>query len=485
MHLPRTLSLVALSFLSLVAAQNVSIALPASIPANATLLDPRLCSMSLEFQSLEYFAGDLDIPNQFTHYLFKIGRSHWTATGSENEHITIHLYLQTGWPLATQVCLIPCRCRSMWVLISSSWPKTCPRTMVTFGANLKFNNISDAVDEAIAIMNAFPGGKAGSVILERLESEMNQTTMGISKGSIDYAASLQMDRICTKYHTSLEFYTGQRPMFSSRDYGGYSTNWTLTDLLKTDIVSGASGTRINTVAQHNYMGDGATGTIQMLLDKPFVRSKLGIFKPDIVYANSKGYNHILVPEQSLHIVWPSLVILQFVLSRVMSIITLQHITLQHTTSGSPLVALSLVTLPPPNLKFILNYHAFLVVAEAIGNTGKSRIAEIYVGSNHVSAYTIWENGALARIVVINQEPWTFASTGARPITTVKLQGLNSKNATYKSLYIPYADVADGMTWVHQSFTTNSGLPSGNVVSQKVKNGQIDTLATSVNLITLQ
>lgn len=41
--------------------------------------------------------------------------------------------------------------------------------MVTFGANLKFNNISDAVDEAIAIMNAFPGGKAGSVILERLE----------------------------------------------------------------------------------------------------------------------------------------------------------------------------------------------------------------------------------------------------------------------------------------------------------------------------
>lgn len=131
------------------------------------------------------------------------------------------------------------------------------------------------------------------------------------------------------------------------------------------------------------------------------------------------------------------------------------------------------------------YHAFLVVAEAIGNTGKSRIAEIYVGSNHVSAYTIWENGALARIVVINQEPWTFASTGARPITTVKLQGLNSKNATYKSLYITYADVADGMTWVHQSFTTNSGLPSGNVVSQKVKNVQIDTLATSVNLITLQ
>lgn len=120
-------------------------------------------------------------------------------------------------------------------------------------------------------------------------------------------------------------------MFSSRDYGGYSTNWTLTDLLKTDIVSGASGTRINTVAQHNYMGDGATGTIQMLLDKPFVRSKLGIFKPEIVYANSKGYNHILVPEQSLHIVWPSLVILQFVLSRVRATLSITAVQQMHPT----------------------------------------------------------------------------------------------------------------------------------------------------------
>lgn len=42
-------------------------------------------------------------------------------------------------------------------------------TLVTFGVNLKFNNLTDAVDEAKAIFSAFPKGKAGKVVLERIE----------------------------------------------------------------------------------------------------------------------------------------------------------------------------------------------------------------------------------------------------------------------------------------------------------------------------
>jgi hypothetical protein len=59
--------IVGLASLALVAGQNVSISLPTSLPTNSTLLDQRLCSMSLEFQSLEYYAGELGHPNQFTH----------------------------------------------------------------------------------------------------------------------------------------------------------------------------------------------------------------------------------------------------------------------------------------------------------------------------------------------------------------------------------------------------------------------------------
>jgi hypothetical protein len=44
-----------------------------------------------------------------------------------------------------------------------------PNTLVTYGVNLKFNNLTDAVDEAKALFNAFPHGKQGSVQLELLE----------------------------------------------------------------------------------------------------------------------------------------------------------------------------------------------------------------------------------------------------------------------------------------------------------------------------
>jgi hypothetical protein len=147
------------------------------------------------------------------------------------------------------------------------------------------------------------------------------------------------------------------------------------------------------------------------------------------------------------------------------------------------VVLGNITTTKPQIQ--PQYHAFLVVAEAIGTTGNSRISELYVGSSHISAYGVWEHGKLVRVVVINQEPWTYSSTGTRPVTTIQLQGLTSKRATYKTLYVPYADIAQGLTWAGQNFATDSGLPSGKVVTQNVKNGQINTLATSVNLITLQ
>lgn len=131
------------------------------------------------------------------------------------------------------------------------------------------------------------------------------------------------------------------------------------------------------------------------------------------------------------------------------------------------------------------YHAFLVVAEAIGSSGKSRVAEISVAADHISSYGIWENGKLARIVVINLQPWTYGSTGTRPVTTVQLQGLKPHAvATYKTLYVPYADIAQGLTWAGQHFDTESGLPSGGVVQQNAFNGQVNIAATSVVLITL-
>jgi hypothetical protein len=50
--------------------------------------------------------------------------------------------------------------------LSENLPKN---TVVTYGVNLKFDNLTDAVDEATALFNAFPHGNQGSVKLELLE----------------------------------------------------------------------------------------------------------------------------------------------------------------------------------------------------------------------------------------------------------------------------------------------------------------------------
>lgn len=42
-------------------------------------------------------------------------------------------------------------------------------TLVSYGVNLKFNNLTDAVDEAKALFTAFHNGRQGSVQLEMLE----------------------------------------------------------------------------------------------------------------------------------------------------------------------------------------------------------------------------------------------------------------------------------------------------------------------------
>jgi hypothetical protein len=60
------------------------------------------------------------------------------------------------------------------------------------------------------------------------------------------------------------------------------------------MLSGALAAKTNTVTQHMYLGSGATGTVDMLLDKSISRGKLGALRADIEAANAKSMNYLLV-----------------------------------------------------------------------------------------------------------------------------------------------------------------------------------------------
>ncbi|CAO3659552.1 unnamed protein product [Umbelopsis vinacea] len=467
--------------------------------------------MSLEFQSLEYYAGELGHPNIFTHNVIenivqRVGVPPAMRIGGNTQDRT---YFDSSVDIAVR---LPAGTASnpnpkqMEIFVGPKFFKLSanlpPNTLVTYGVNLKFNNLTDAVDEAKALFNAFPHGKQGSVKLELLE--IGNEPDFYFDGVDSYAQS--WTQFAQNISQAVNLTPGHGPAFQTGDFAGHSSsNFSITRLLNTGILSGATGTRISTVSQHMYEGDGATGTISTLLDKSLVRSKLATFKSDIAYANSKGLRYILGETNSFYnggatnasntgatAVWATDYSLQAATLNISRTYYHNNIA-QGYQSYYPAVynifepvgnvVIGNITTTRPQIQ--PQYHAFLIVAEAIGRTGKSRIAELSVASDHISAYGIWESGKLVRIVVINLQPWTYSSTGTRPVTTIQLQELaNHQRATYKTLYVPYADIAQGLTWAGQSYATASGFPSGKVVEQNIKNGQLDISATSVVLISL-
>jgi hypothetical protein len=98
------------------------------------------------------------------------------------------------------------------------------------------------------------------------------------------------------------------------------------------------------------------------------------------------------------------------------------------------------------------YYANLIVAEAIGSSGNTYIAEIASTNNSISAYGIWENKRLARLVLTNHD--TFNINGTNSTAERSSQLVNLKNfgladvnvgvATIKSLKIPYTNAQRNM-----------------------------------------
>ena len=100
------------------------------------------------------------------------------------------------------------------------------------------------------------------------------------------------------------------------------------------------------------------------------------------------------------------------------------------------------------------YYAFLIVAEAVGNSGHSVIAELGTtnisapvaeAENGLAAYGIWERGVIKRVVLINSVPYLPDRRGSsRTSINVSLTNWKEGNATVKYLDTPTTDAHHGM-----------------------------------------
>ncbi|KAK1983634.1 hypothetical protein LZ30DRAFT_780443 [Colletotrichum cereale] len=130
-----------------------------------------------------------------------------------------------------------------------------------------------------------------------------------------------------------------------------------------------------------------------------------------------------------------------------------------------------------------SYYAFLIVNEAIGTSGKSYVAELATTNITLTAYGIWEEQRLARVVVLNTQ--VHLGGADKPSINVSLAGLgNATSITAKILKSGSTTDHTGLTWGGQSFETLSGQPDGAVETEDVQNGSLILPASSIALLTI-
>lgn len=90
------------------------------------------------------------------------------------------------------------------------------------------------------------------------------------------------------------------------------------------------------------------------------------------------------------------------------------------------------------------YNGLLVVNEMIGKSGKAKVAEIENSNAALAAYGAWENGDLARMVLINSNIFDENEITRSALNITLDGGISEGCITAKRLSIPYTTATEGM-----------------------------------------
>ncbi|KZO93539.1 glycoside hydrolase family 79 protein [Calocera viscosa TUFC12733] len=139
-----------------------------------------------------------------------------------------------------------------------------------------------------------------------------------------------------------------------------------------------------------------------------------------------------------------------------------------------------------------SYVAFLLLAEAIGASSKSRIAPLTPPGDleaSLGAYAIWDDAlnttAPSRLVLLNMDIFNLTSPSPRPAVTVDLTPLvGSKSVTLKRMTAPGLDEKDAtaVTWAGQQFANGTAVGQESV--ETVAAGNVSVSASEGVLVFL-
>ncbi|CCM03869.1 uncharacterized protein FIBRA_06020 [Fibroporia radiculosa] len=510
--------------ISLAGAQDTTanVAVPVTAPSDAQPLWSTLLSFSIEQDRWPDWAG-IDARNEFMHSAlqnyadltgsppkFRVGadsedHTMWSPTVTVNEDEFPPSSAITPYPEATQIVV-----GNEFYELSRWLPAG---THMIWGINLGYNNITNAVNMAKAIFNAFslPSVTSSGVILERIEVGNEPDLYGdnglrpADNWTVeDYVADWESVAGPVVESVGITSKVGpvtvQGAAFSGQGF-------TPREIFALGILGSTAGKDISTISQHQYSAafcNGGDFGLISFMNKSSIRSNLTIFEADIAATYAQGLTYILGETNSVachgapgvsNTAGAALWVIDHTLfSSTIAIRELyfhegvgykynffQPITLNYSTiDGSPLNPPELPHIQPP-------YYGGLVVDTFVGSTGSAQVVELDVPNNNTSGYAAFEGGQLVRALFINLDAWTTNSTGTRPVVHLDLDfdGITTSYAMARRLVIQHADDTSNLTWAGQSYEQTSNVsPTGQLVLETVNLQQgIDIRATEAVLLT--
>ncbi|KAI0027404.1 hypothetical protein K488DRAFT_61654 [Vararia minispora EC-137] len=381
-------------------------------------------------------------------------------------------------------------------------------TPVIWGVNFGENNLTAAYLETVAICNAFKSStiKSKGVALEAIEIG-NEADLYSNNGhrSSNYSINdyvPQWTTFAKNVTTTASKLMGRKvPLqglafaFSTRNANGFSAEAAI-DL---GILGSSAGKQIKQISQHHYSGSFCTGSaalLQDLMTKSAIRSNLTFFNSDIAAVQAVGLPYVLgetnsyschgapgVSDTAGAALWALDYLLyatQIGIERVYfhegigyKYNFIQPVTLTRSIrDGTPLASPL-----PPHIQPA--YYAAVIVAEAIGTSGRTSVAELNTGNaTQVSAYAFYEGSALRRALFINLHAY---AGGTRGFAHFSLNGTGQM--TVKRLSVPLANATAGVTWGGQTYETSDAKVSGALKVQHVPvSGGVDVHDTEVVLL---
>ncbi|KAK0452043.1 glycoside hydrolase family 79 protein [Desarmillaria tabescens] len=276
------------------------------------------------------------------------------------------------------------------------------------------------------------------------------------------------------------------------------------------ILDSEPGASIAIFSQHGYAGafiEGMDGLLQDLMTKANIRGNLSALTPDIEETHNRGLNYVLgetnsyanhgainVSNTAGAALWSldyTLFAQQLGISRVFfhEGIGYKYNFIQPVELTRSILDGS--ELPEPVAPHVQPlYYAAIIIGEAIGNSGHTQVAELSIDNSRISGYTFYEDGVLARAVLINSQAYMKEQSTSRSSIHLDLDfsggGQVPTSVRVKRLAIDHADDDSGLTWGGQTYETDDARAQGELEIETIQvTSGLDMVETEAVLLSFE